>query len=382
MTNNTFLFQKECIENIATIIEQYLLNETESLQDRYAIAFGITKNDVLSFAENIVFNYFIHDINRLIETDPAIGQSNEKYKYALTYKGITAIMYYRISNHLCLAESLFQEDFLYEENDVDLFDDYDNDSIKNNMRKDYFNSLARKISEDAAVKTTIEIHPSAKIDRGFVIDHGTNVRICADKFDEDETVVVGETCTIGENCTILNGVTLGARTVNKGESQGKRHPTIGDNVTICSGARILGNINIGDNVFIAPRCIVTHDVPKNTKVTIVNQLQIERNTETKKYEFNIEIYGLVPNYTDNKLTLFGRNLDNTNIYFVDKNYEKIDLTKLEIIERNPTSIVFKIIAFPGDDIINIAIALENNGNIVYYINSIVLHRAISKIVNV
>ena len=106
--------------------------------------------------------------------------------------------------------------------------------------------LARLISQRAARKTGIEIHPGATIDEGLFIDHGSGI-------------VIGETTVIGKNCVIYQGVTLGGT----GKETGKRHPTLGDNVMVGSGARVLGPVNIGNNVKIAAGAVVLHDIPDN-----------------------------------------------------------------------------------------------------------------------
>ena len=110
--------------------------------------------------------------------------------------------------------------------------------------KCYF--LARLISQRAVRKTGIEIHPGAKIGKGLFIDHGTGV-------------VIGETTEIGENCTIYQGVTLGGT----GKDQGKRHPTLGDNVMVGAGAKVLGPFKVGNNVRIAAGAVVLDEVPDN-----------------------------------------------------------------------------------------------------------------------
>lgn len=110
--------------------------------------------------------------------------------------------------------------------------------------------IARYISERAKRKTGIEIHPGAVIGKGLFIDHGMGV-------------VIGETAIIGDNVTIFHGVTLGGT----GKEKGKRHPTIGNNVFIGSGAFVLGNIMVGDNVKIGANSVILDDVPDN--VTIV-----------------------------------------------------------------------------------------------------------------
>ena len=107
--------------------------------------------------------------------------------------------------------------------------------------------IARYISQRARRKTGIEIHPSAKIGKGVFIDHGMGV-------------VIGETAVVGDNCTIYQGVTLGGT----GKDKGKRHPTIGSNVTIGCGAKVLGPFTVGDNSKIAANAVVLSEIPPNS----------------------------------------------------------------------------------------------------------------------
>jgi serine O-acetyltransferase len=107
--------------------------------------------------------------------------------------------------------------------------------------------MARWISQRASKKTGIEIHPAVKIGKRFFIDHGTGV-------------VIGETAVIGDDVTIYQGVTLGGT----GKDTGKRHPTIGNNVMIGAGAKVLGPLEIGDNSRIAAGAVVLHDIPANS----------------------------------------------------------------------------------------------------------------------
>ena len=106
--------------------------------------------------------------------------------------------------------------------------------------------LARWVSQRARHKTGIEIHPGAKIGKGLFIDHGMGV-------------VIGETAEVGDNCTLYQGVTLGGT----GKDKGKRHPTLGNNVLVGSGAKILGPMKIGDNARIAAGAVVLDEVPAN-----------------------------------------------------------------------------------------------------------------------
>ena len=108
---------------------------------------------------------------------------------------------------------------------------------------------ARRISQRAAHKTGIEIHPGATIGEGFFVDHGHGV-------------VIGETTIIGKNVTLYQGVTLGGT----GKEKGKRHPTIGDNVMISAGAKVLGSFTIGENSKIGAGSVVLKPVPPNSTV--------------------------------------------------------------------------------------------------------------------
>ncbi|MDY3888630.1 MAG: serine O-acetyltransferase EpsC [Agathobacter sp.] len=118
---------------------------------------------------------------------------------------------------------------------------------KQYLKGHYFR--ARYISQRAARKTGIEIHPGATIGKGLFIDHGTGV-------------IIGETTIIGDNCTMYQGVTLGGT----GKEHGKRHPTIGNNVMISAGAKILGSFTVGDNSKIGAGSVVLQEVPPHSTV--------------------------------------------------------------------------------------------------------------------
>ena len=124
-------------------------------------------------------------------------------------------------------------------------------------KKHYF--LARWISQRAARKTGIEIHPGAKIGDGFFIDHGTGV-------------VIGETSEIGNNVTLYQGVTLGGT----GKESGKRHPTVCDNVMISAGAKVLGSFTIGEGSKIGAGSVVLEEVPPHSTVVGVPGHVIKR----------------------------------------------------------------------------------------------------------
>ncbi len=128
------------------------------------------------------------------------------------------------------------------------------------IRKHYF--LARWYSQRTVRKTGIEIHPGAAIGKGLFIDHGHGV-------------VIGETAIIGDNVTLYQGVTLGGT----GKEQGKRHPTIGDNVMISAGAKVLGSFLVGENSKIGAGSVVLAEVPPNSTVVGVPGRVVKRNNQ-------------------------------------------------------------------------------------------------------
>ena len=120
--------------------------------------------------------------------------------------------------------------------------------------------LARWISQRAVRKTGIEIHPGAEIGENFFIDHGNGV-------------IIGETAVVGNNVTLYQGVTLGGT----GKEQGKRHPTIGNNVMISTGAKVLGSFKIGDNSKIGAGSVVLNEVPPGSTVVGVPGRVVKRD---------------------------------------------------------------------------------------------------------
>ncbi len=159
----------------------------------------------------MLFKNIAEDVRAVMERDPAARSHIEVF---LLYPGIQAVFRHRIAH------------FFY----------------KHNMK-----FIARLISQVARFWTGIEIHPGATIGRGLFIDHGMGV-------------VIGETAVIGDNCTIYQGVTLGGT----GKERGKRHPTLGNNVMVGSGAKVLGPFTVGDNSKIAAGAVVLSEVPPNS----------------------------------------------------------------------------------------------------------------------
>lgn len=176
-------------------------------------AYRGVKNAPRKVAQAIVSveNEICDNVKTVKERDPAARSTSE---ILLLYSGVHAVLAHRVAHRL-------------------------------HEKQHYFS--ARAVSQAARYVTGIEIHPAAKIGKGFFIDHGMGV-------------VIGETAEIGDNCTLYQGVTLGGT----GKDVGKRHPTLGDNVMVGAGAKVLGPVYIGSNSKIAANAVVLHPVPENS----------------------------------------------------------------------------------------------------------------------
>ena len=131
--------------------------------------------------------------------------------------------------------------------------------------------LARLISQRSRRRTGIEIHPGAKIGKRLVIDHGMGI-------------VIGETAEVGDDCLIYHGVTLGGT----GKDHGKRHPTIGNNVLIGTGAKVLGPFTVGDNSRIAANSVVLSEIPPDSTAVGVPARVVRRAGEKVNYASEVD----------------------------------------------------------------------------------------------
>ena len=175
---------------------------------------------VTGFLKNIK-----NEIKVIRERDPAIHSDMEVF----LYPSFKVMMHYRIAHKLYTQGHYF---------------------------------LARWVSQRGVRKTGIEIHPGAQIGENFFIDHGNGV-------------IIGETAVVGNNVTLYQGVTLGGT----GKEHGKRHPTIGDNVMISAGAKVLGSFTIGENSKIGAGSVVLEAVPPNCTVVGVPGRIVKRNNQ-------------------------------------------------------------------------------------------------------
>lgn len=171
-----------------------------------------------------IFKRMKEDMDTVFDQDPAARTYLEVF---LTYSGLHAIWWHRIAHQFYRWKLFF---------------------------------IARAISQFSRFLTGIEIHPGAVIGRRFFIDHGMGV-------------VIGETCEIGDDVTIYQGVTLGGT----GHEKGKRHPTIKNNALIATGAKVLGNITIGEHSKVGGGSVVLKDVPDDATVVGIPGRVVKRN---------------------------------------------------------------------------------------------------------
>ena len=189
-----------------------------------------------------MFSRIKKDVRAIFKRDPAAKSTLE---ILLCYPGLHAIWFHR------LAHPLYKRGWVL---------------------------LPRLISNISRFLTGIEIHPGAKLGEGLFIDHGTGV-------------VIGETAEVGDNVTLYQGVTLGGT----GKEKGKRHPTIGNNVVVATGAKVLGSFTVGDNSKIGAGSVVLHAVPPNStvvgipgQVVVKDGKKVNELSGSEEYDIDLE----------------------------------------------------------------------------------------------
>ena len=221
-----------------------------------------------------MFDHIREDVKCVFDRDPA---ARNIFEVLTTYPGVHAIVSHR------MAHALWQRKLRW---------------------------LARMTSTLSRFFTGIEIHPGAIIGRRFFIDHGMGV-------------VIGETAEIGHDCTLYHGVTLGGTSWN----EGKRHPTLENNVVVGAGAKILGPITIGENARIGSNAVVVKDVPEATTIIGVPGRGVVRRTrqETKRHEIaekmGFDAYGSTEDMPDPVANSMNRILDH--IHLMDERIEDL-----------------------------------------------------------
>lgn len=215
-----------------------------------------------------------HFINETLEAyqarDPA---ARSKLEILLLYPGVHATIYYKLAHFL-------------HGNGLKFF--------------------ARLISQWARLVTGIEIHPGATIGRRLVIDHGMGI-------------VIGETAEVGDDVLLYQGVTLGGT----GKDQGKRHPTIGNNVLIGSGAKVLGPFKVGDGARIAANAVVLREIPDNSTAVGVPAHVVKIAGERVSYASNVDQIHITDPVTETMKSLLSR------VEFLEKEMDKLYQNQLE-----------------------------------------------------
>jgi serine O-acetyltransferase len=210
-----FDFLKALFKDVKKSINQEIKEDKAVIKEIIALMVKTYHQDKQTIKEEISQSKLVRELDSVLDAymkrDPA---AKSKLEVLLLYPGVHAILAHRLAHKL---------------------------------HKQGYHFSARAISQLARFFTGIEIHPAATIGRRFFIDHGMGV-------------VIGETAVVGDNCTIYQGVTLGGT----GKDKGKRHPTIGNNVLIGCGAKVLGPFTVGDNSKIAANAVVLHEVPEDS----------------------------------------------------------------------------------------------------------------------
>lgn len=216
-----------------------------------------------------MFDDLRETITAYLQRDPA---ARTPLEVLLLYPGVKAVIYHRPA-HWCYEHNL--------------------------------KFLARTISQIARHRTGIEIHPGAKIGHRLVIDHGMGI-------------VIGETAEIGDDCLLYHGVTLGGT----GKETGKRHPTIGDNVLIGTGAKVLGPFKVGDNSRVAANSVVLSEVPPNSTVVGVPAKVVKREGVRVDYATEVDQVNNISDPVADELTAIRKALCDINTKLQEMSKDK------------------------------------------------------------
>lgn len=290
----------------------------------------INNNFVLSLS-SFIFNKVMLDVKFIASLDPS--QNSENLVLQTKTKGLIATMCYRT------ATIFYYENFIED--------------------KELRQKLAREFMEQVAVDTGVDIHPQARIDEMFFIDHAKNI-------------VIGATTLIGKRCNLFNDVVLGSKNVKSSQNI-KRHPTILNDVTICAGARVLGDITIGNNVFICPQAVVTDNIPGNTTVSIVNQLQLTKRINTLPSQ-KLTIFGVVPKFK-NCIKILGEGFYNPTVLIKLKNEKTLNY-QITFWDKNKIIVKFKNKALTSKDLVGIKLIVLSNADKVIVLNSFGLNKTL------
>lgn len=329
---------KNLISTHYSDIIDYSLAKTFLVQHNYLKKIAKMQSEeerIIASLAQFIYDILLKDVVFIAQKDPSL--KDKKDVINAKTKGLVATMFYRIANFFYYCE------------------------ITKNS--DLTKQISRQLMEECVLLTNIDIHPAARIKEQFFIDHGASI-------------VIGATCEIGERCNIFNNVILGSKNVVNAKSE-KRHPTLKNDVTICAGAKILGNITLGNNVFVSPGAIVLDDVDDNQKVLIINQLQIVKH-ETYSYlpSQKLIIYGIVPKFK-NSLTILGEGFYNPTVLIKLKNSKEVNYN-ITYWDKNKILIKFKnTTPFDKEVVKGVKIIVLSNSNKVIILNNIAIEKALT-----
>jgi serine acetyltransferase len=299
------------LERIRRSVSEHV---TETLLD--VVSIGFSEGDVAALIQR-AYEKILQDLKSLSQRDPAARGSEE---YVLeSYKTFDAVIAFRIANEIYrLPENITLL--------VGAEDDEGKDVVRDILRQ-----KARQISEHAKVGTGVEIHPAAEIATPFVIDHGIGT-------------VIGETAEIGSSCYLLQGIVLGGTSIADARAE-RRHPRLGNNVQIGAFARLFGRIDIGDSVTIDAHSVVTFDIPNNSRVRLISQIQVTQpNAEMDELE--PIIFGVGP-LSESKLCVVGEKLGDLTLSLVLVENQWSDGRDPIVYERHLDCTIFPLISEDG-----------------------------------
>ena len=306
-------------------------------QNEGVCALSQTNAQKAKILSDYVYSTFMLDAEFIVQKDPSLNTIEDLIN-AKTKASIATYLY-RIANFFYYADLSLDQVAL--------------------------RAACKQLMQECLSLTTIDIHPAAKIKKGFFIDHGANV-------------VIGETCEIGEFCNLINNIILGSQNVINAKSI-KRHPTLKDHVTVCAGARILGDITLGNNVFIAPYAVVLEDIEDDQKVIITNQLQLTKNSNLACLPSQkLVIYGVVPKYK-NSLVIMGESFYNPTVLIKLKGAKTLTY---QITYWDKNKIIIKIKndkPFDKESVEQAKIIVLSNSNKVVLLNNIGLTKTLTNL---
>lgn len=333
----TYWYETELTDN--DVLQFFAAPQNELLKQILAYTKTKTKKGLFKAIAKHVGNQLSEDVAFIAQSDPA-ATSKQLVKQNAS-NGLIATVYYRVAHTL--------------------------DAIGKAFKLTNLSTKSFELTQFAATQTGIEIHPSAKIEPGFFIDHG-------------QGIVIGQTAEVGKHCTIFNGVILGSRNVLNPKST-KRHPTLKNNVTVCAGAKILGDIVLGDNVFVSPNAVVIDSIEEDSDVLIVNQLQIKKRKSPHTAYLpsqQLIVYGVTPKFK-NSICILGEGIYNPNVIVMQRGGKQI-LHQITYWDKNKIFLKFKSTTpFSKDEIKGIKLVVFSNSNKVVLLNNLAIEKVLTSL---